>query len=90
MSKNTDASIAAAFAPARPSNVKPNAFAEFRARIVQAVQDWAKSRRQRHTVNLLMALDDNQLKDIGLTRSEILSTVYGPNNTPFTRVHPYY
>ena len=90
MSKNTDASIAAAFAPARPSNVKPNAFAEFRARIVQAVQDWAKSRRQRQTVNLLMALDEHQLKDIGLTHSEILSTVYSADNKPFTRVHPYF
>ena len=88
MSKNTNASIAA-FAPARPSAVKPSAWAQLRSRIVQSAQAWAKSRRQRHTVNLLMALDDRQLKDIGLTHSEILSTVYSSDNKPFTRVHPY-
>jgi uncharacterized protein YjiS (DUF1127 family) len=36
----------------------------------------AINRRARETVEALMALDSRQLRDIGLSRSEILSAVY--------------
>ncbi len=37
----------------------------------------ARRRRVRETVDALMALDSRQLRDIGLSRTEILSAVYG-------------
>lgn len=68
---------------------RPTAATRLLVQLREAIRSWAKNRRQRMTVNSLMALDDRALKDIGLTRSEILSTVYNPDKTPFTRVHPY-
>jgi uncharacterized protein YjiS (DUF1127 family) len=40
----------------------------------------AERRRARESVRHLMALSNRELKDIGISRSEILSVVYGPGD----------
>ena len=44
--------------------------------VSRAGQSFLTWQRRRQTINRLMALDDNALKDIGLHRSEIHSAVY--------------
>lgn len=63
----------------------PPAFGEALMRMLARVaaslrataRERAKRRRVRETVEALMALDARQLRDIGLSRTEILSAVYG-------------
>lgn len=53
------------------------AFARLAASFRAMARERAKRRRIRETVDSLMALDSRQLRDIGLSRTEILSAVYG-------------
>ena len=39
----------------------------------------AEQRRARETVRRLTALSNHELKDLGLSRSEVLSVAYGPD-----------
>lgn len=76
----------AAIAAAAPTGVAAKAVGDALLRAVARLRAaWAAyckaraiNRRARETVDALMALDSRQLRDIGLTRSEILSAVYAP------------
>jgi len=75
MTKN---SYAAQAAPGALGEGLARAVARLRARWDAFRRARAVDRRARETVEALMALDNRQLRDIGLCRSEILSAVYGP------------
>lgn len=77
MNKNSYATQAAA-APSAFGEALARAVARLRARWAAYRRARALNRRARETVEALMALDNRQLRDIGLCRSEILSAVYGP------------
>ena len=50
------------------------------------MQRWAEAQRNRHDVKVLSALDNHELKDIGLTRGDIELIVVG--RSPQRRAHP--
>jgi uncharacterized protein YjiS (DUF1127 family) len=85
MNKNSHAPQAAV-AVAAPTGVATKvvgdalmrAVARLRAAWTAYREARAINRRARETVEALMALDSHQLRDIGLSRSEILSVVYAP------------
>ena len=77
MTKNSYATQAAT-APSAFGEGLARAVARLRARWDAYCRARALDRRARETVEALMALDNRQLRDIGLCRSEILSAVYGP------------
>jgi uncharacterized protein YjiS (DUF1127 family) len=80
MNKNSyapQAAVAAA-APSAFSDALVRAVARLRAAWTAYRRARAINRRARETVDALMALDGHQLRDIGLSRSEILSVVYAP------------
>jgi len=52
-------------------------FARVRDALRLMARERARRRRVRETVEALMALDSRQLRDIGLSRTEILSAVHG-------------
>lgn len=52
----------------------------FLARLKAAYRAYRDSRARRLATHTLAVLDDHLLKDIGITRSEILSVVYGPRD----------
>lgn len=72
------------YAPAVAACAPPS-FGETAARLMTRVgtflrriaRERMKRRRIRETVEALMALDRRQLRDIGLSRTEILSAVHG-------------
>jgi uncharacterized protein YjiS (DUF1127 family) len=72
------------YAP-RAAPCAPPAFGEALGRMLARLagsframaRERARRRRVRETVDVLMALDARQLRDIGLSRTEILSAVYG-------------
>lgn len=51
-------------------------YARLRAAWTAFASERAKRRRVRETVDALMALNERQLRDIGLSRTEVLSAVY--------------
>ncbi len=66
-----------AFAPSRPgliAQVLGRVVAYLRASAAAA----AERRRARDGMQMLMSMADRDLKDIGLTRSQVLSAAYGP------------
>lgn len=68
---------ALAFAPRRPgliAQIHGRIAAYLRASAAAA----AERRRARDGMKALMAMGDRDLKDIGLSRSQILSAAYGP------------
>lgn len=78
MNENSYATQAAA-APSAFGEALARAVARLRARWDAYRRARALNRRARETVDALMALDSRQLRDIGLSRSEILSAVYAPS-----------
>ena len=54
-------------------NRRPGMIARFLGALVEAFGDIKEARERRRTMNLLEALDDRTLKDIGIDRSEIAS-----------------
>lgn len=78
MRKISYASHAVPFPPFALGEALARALARLRGAIRAAMRERAKRRRIRETIDALMALDARQLRDIGLSRTEILSAVYGP------------
>ena len=66
---------AAASLPGIVARLGVHLAAYFRARARAS----AEQRRARETVRRLTALSNHELKDLGLSRSEILSVAYGPD-----------
>lgn len=66
-----------------PAPLRPGIFAAGLAALAAAwrshVRAAAKRRHARETVRQLMAMGNRELKDMGISRSEILSIVYGPS-----------
>lgn len=48
-------------------------------RVADRFRAWQVEIDRKRDANSLAALDDRVLKDMGITRSEIISVVYGPN-----------
>jgi uncharacterized protein YjiS (DUF1127 family) len=71
------APLAAPCAPPSFGEALARALARLAASFRALARERAKRRRVRETVDALMALDSRQLRDIGLSRTEILSAVYG-------------
>ena len=72
---------AIAFASARTSPPRPGirgALGRIAAFFTAQVEARARSRQARESVRRLMSLSNRELKDIGITRSEILLAAYGP------------
>lgn len=78
MRKTTYAPAGAmAFAPSRPGPIA-QVFGRVTAYLRASAAAAAERRRARDGMNRLMAMGDRDLKDIGLTRSQVLSAAYGP------------
>jgi uncharacterized protein YjiS (DUF1127 family) len=74
---------AVAFAPVRPILASAavgirSVLARIAAFLAAQAAARAQNRRARESGRQLMALSNRELKDIGISRSEILSVVYGP------------
>jgi len=77
MRKISYAPAAAACAPPSFGETAARMLARLGATLRGMARERARRRRIRETVDALMALDSRQLRDIGLSRTEILSAVYG-------------
>ena len=66
-----------AFARARPSLLS-QIYARIAAYLRASAAAAAERRRARDGMKALMAMGERELKDIGLSRSQILSAAYGP------------
>jgi uncharacterized protein YjiS (DUF1127 family) len=77
MRKISYAPQGAAIAPDGFGGALARTFTRVRDALRAVAHERARRRRVRETVETLMALDARQLRDIGLSRSEILSAVHG-------------
>jgi uncharacterized protein YjiS (DUF1127 family) len=71
------APLAASCAPPAFGEALARMLARLAASFRAMARERTKRRRVRETVDALMSLDARQLRDIGLSRTEILSAVYG-------------
>jgi uncharacterized protein YjiS (DUF1127 family) len=65
-------------APAPLADLLSNVLGRVAACLRAEIDARAARRRARDSVHTLMSLSNRELKDIGISRSEILSVVYGP------------
>lgn len=77
MRKISYAPAAAAYAPPAFGEALARMLSRLATALRTTARERAKRRRIRETVEALMALDSRQLRDIGLSRTEILSAVCG-------------
>jgi uncharacterized protein YjiS (DUF1127 family) len=62
-------------------------YSRIAARLRAYAQASAEQRRARESVRKLMALGNRELQDMGISRSEILSVVYGPRDARRVKYH---
>lgn len=56
-------------------------------RIADSIRAWQMEINRRRDVSSLAALDNRMLKDMGLTRGEIISIVYAEENSERRKFH---